>query len=555
MRANFLKVRLQSAPLSQIPEPERKGRPLLAWALASAIFVLLTASCSISFPQVSSPPITAVPTKTAIPTKVAQAMPTLHPTRSIDSPISTLTPLPTPTSSTAPIFEQYTEVYANYGWQDTGIFVFSGDQVQIQYISGEWTHWIGQVPYSDASGKYGYICATYMQPSECVEPIPDFPTGALIGKIGGQLLKIGNTISFTSDDDGYLLLRINDADIGLYDNAGTITVRVTVHRSLAGNKTIPTPTPIPALPVVQESTVVNVYVIIFDPEINGRPLTQHKGFNDPHLLMQQYIKDIETVTGGSVTYRVIQESVVRKFPTKTDGFVYTPEEYWRCINSTAGNAPEYCHRSVDYSAVVNTHYDGRSICERVQNDDIDEVWELEGGWLGFREYYIIKPNTLCPGLAKEFTLMTFNYSRGVAEMLHSMGHRVEEVLQEKLGIVLWDRFDGQRHRYAQDYEYSPVPDDRHPEVNATETHCGNIHFPPNAYLHYQYDRDFPVLSDCDDWQFFPNLRGEKRTINCSTWGCDHYGFMKWWLSHIPHNPGASGGVYHNWWKYIFQFDR
>jgi len=553
MGENSLKIRLHPDSLLPILRPARRERLLLVCALASVASILLTTSCSIPSPKVLPTP-TAVPMRTATPT-IAQATLTLHPTQSIGSPKSTLTPFLTSTPSPTPsIFEHYAEVHANRGWQNTAIFVFRGDQVQIQYVSGKWTHWIGQVPYSDASGKYGYICATYMQSSECVEPIPDFPTGALIGKIGGQLLKIGNTISFTSDDDGYLLLRINDADIGLYDNAGTITVRVTVHRSLAGNRAIPTPTPIPALPVVQESTVVNVYVIIFDPEINGRPLTQHKGFNDHHLLMQQYIKDIETVTGGSVTYRVIQESVVRELPTKTGGFVYTPEEYWRCINSTAGNAPEYCHRSVDYSAVVNTHY-GRSICERVQNDDIDEVWELEGGWLGFREYYIIKPNTLCPGLAKEFTLMTFNYSRGVAEMLHSMGHRVEEVLQKKLGIVLWDRFDGQRHRHAQDYEYSPVPNDRHPEVNATKIHCGNIHFPPNAYLHYQYNRDFPVLSDCDDWQFFPNLRGEKRTINCNTWGCNHYGFMKWWLSHIPHNPGTSGGVYHNWWKYIFQFDR
>jgi hypothetical protein len=559
MRATSPKIKLQPKFLLPIPKLAGKGCPLLTCGLASVASILLLTSCGTPSQEATSA-LTAVPTRTAIPTSITQVMPTPYPAQSTGLPMSTRTPSPTSTpvstpSPSIPIFEQYTEVHANQGWQDTGIFIFRGDEVQIHYVSGEWTHWIGQVPYSDASGKYGYICAASMQPSECVEPVPDFPTGALIGKVGNQMLKIGNTFSFTSEEEGYLLLRINDADVGLYDNAGTITVQVAVRRSLADNRAIPTPTPIPTPPVVQDSTTINVYVIIFDPEIRGRPLTQYPGFHDPHLLIQQYIEDFEEVTGGSVTYIVVQESVVNTFPVKMGGFVYTPEEYWKCINSTAENAPEYCKRGVDYSAVVNTRYDGDSICERVQKGNIDEVWELEGGWLGFFEYYTIKPNTLCPGLTKEFTLMTFNYSRSVAEMLHSMGHRVENVLQHRLGIALWDQFDGQRQRYAQDYEYSPRPDARHPEVNATNAHCGNVHFPPNAYLHYQYDRNFPVLSDCDDWLFFPTLKGEQKSINCDIWGCDQYGFLKWWLSHIPHNPGASRGVYNNWWKYVFDFGR
>lgn len=522
-----------------------------AW-IASVILPLLATACSGFSTSTSmvTPKITFHLTPVPEITAIFEQLPTSSLTVAPLPPSAT--PSPTVATST---FQQYADVYANRGWQDTGIFVTYGDRVTIQYISGEWTHWLGRIPYSDASGKYGYVCADSIPASECVEPIPDFPTGALIGRVGNQLLRIGNLLTFTSEGDGYLLLRINDADTGLYDNAGIITVQITVHRLRTSDITIPTRTPPPKLPASSERTVVNVYVMIFDPEVNGRPLTQNNGFADPHPLMDNYIRDIERVTGGSVVYRIAQESVIRTFPAKMGGFVYTGEQYWACVNSSAENAPEYCRRNVDYRAVVNTRYDPdyMSACEAVANGGIDEVWEWEGGWFGFREYYTVAPNTLCPGLEREFTFMTFNYSRGVAEMLHSMGHRVENVLQQELGTELWDRFDGQRQRYAQDYDQPPAPDARHPEVNAADTHCGNVHFPPNAYLHYQYNRDFPVQSDCDGWLHYPNLNGSKTTLNCDAWGCDQYGFLRWWLTHIPHNPGASNGIYHNWWKYVFHF--
>ena len=523
-----------------------KGHTLVT----AIILTVLATACGGSPTSMATPETTPHVTFVSEMTMTFESPPI--PNLTVTSSLPFATSLSTVATSTS---QQYADVYANRGWQDVNVFVTYGDRVTIQYVSGEWTHWSGQIPYSDASGKYGYVCADSMPASECVEPMPDFPTGALIGKIENQLFPIGNSLTFTSESKGYLLLRINDADMGLHDNVGVITVQITVHHSLANSVIVPARTPVPEISALPERTVVNVYVMIFDPEINGRPLTQNNGFTDPHPLMDNYIRDIESVTGGSVVYRIAQESVIRTFPAKKGGFVYTGEQYWTCVNSSAENAPKYCHRDVDYHAVVNTRYDPdyMSVCEAVANGGIDEVWEWEGGWLGFREYYIVAPNTLCPGLGKEFTFMTFNYSRGVAEMLHSMGHRVENVLQQELGMELWDRFDGQRQRYAQDYEQPPIPDARHPEVNATDTHCGNVHFPPNAYLHYEYNRDFPVQSDCDSWLYYPNLDGSQTILNCDVWGCDQYGFLRWWLTHIPHNPGASNGIYHNWWKYVFRF--
>lgn len=146
--------------------------------------------------------------------------------------------------------------------------------------------------------------------------------------------------------------------------------------------------------------------------------------------------------------------------------------------------------------------------------------------------------------------MGFNYERGEPEMLHDLGHRAEALVQAGIGLALWDRFDGQRARYAQDFACPGQPDYTHPEVDPTNTHAGNVHFPPNAFCHYQYDRDFPVLSDADDWANFPDLRGQQTIVNASTWGGTQCGFLIWGLGRFPRHADAMLGVEHDWWRYV-----
>jgi len=88
-------------------------------------------------------------------------------------------------------------------------------------------------------------------------------------------------------------------------------------------------------------------------------------------------------------------------------------------------------------------------------------------------------------------------------------------------------------------------------LDGTDAHAGNVHFPPNAYCHYQYDRDHPVLSDADDWASFPNLTGRQTVVNASSWGGTQRGFLIWWLGRFPRNPGSSQGVQNDWWRYVF----
>jgi len=156
--------------------------------------------------------VTPTPVTVVIPvTRVIEVFPTL-PSRSWDTVV---------------------QVRANQGWQNTGAIVQVGDTVEIQYVSGSWTQSVGKEPYhTGANDPTQYVCANIMNAAACIEPIPDFPQGGLIGRLGSRLLKVGNSLRFVAETAGPLYLRMNDADSGLYDNAGTLTVRITVQPAM-----------------------------------------------------------------------------------------------------------------------------------------------------------------------------------------------------------------------------------------------------------------------------------------------------------------------------------
>lgn len=296
---------------------------------------------------------------------------------------------------------------------------------------------------------------------------------------------------------------------------------------------------------------VRVLVLDFDPLMdNGVALSVERGYNDPLALDDEYRSDVAGASAGVVEQRIVRISVIRGYPAKPGGFTFTNAQYVGCLSD---GSPAYCGALIDYAAVLNTRYDERfgSACEALAQKRVDEVWLWGGPWFGYFEYRIAEPQTLCLQVARPFVVMGFNYERSVAEMLHDLGHRAEALLQAGIGLTLWDRFDGQRGRYAEGYACPAAPDPAHPEVDAANTHAGNVHFPPNAYCHYQYDRDYPVLSDADDWANFPNLTGRQTVVNASIWGGTHRGFMIWWLGRFPRNVGSTDGVQNDWWRYVF----
>ena len=120
-------------------------------------------------------------------------------------------------------------IYADQGWQSTGVRVMPGMKISIEVTNGEWTYWSGFQPYNSGEGG-NYICAVAMPATRCVEPLSNFPTGSLIGKIGSQTFGIGKDSTLAVEQLGTLWLRINDGDVGLYDNAGELVIDISVQR-------------------------------------------------------------------------------------------------------------------------------------------------------------------------------------------------------------------------------------------------------------------------------------------------------------------------------------
>ncbi len=130
-----------------------------------------------------------------------------------------------PASSHAP---KLVEVFANRGWQPTGVRVTPGDHITIEYVAGLWYPDNGV--WHDASG--GPNPWTCRDPA-CHEPLHDFPKYALIGAIRNNkglttILRVGNRLEFTATAPGTLYLRGNygDVDLPIFNPPGSVIVRI-----------------------------------------------------------------------------------------------------------------------------------------------------------------------------------------------------------------------------------------------------------------------------------------------------------------------------------------
>ncbi len=114
---------------------------------------------------------------------------------------------------------------ARQGWQTTGLFINENTTLSLEVTDGQWTYWPNHAPYNAGEGG-AYICAQVIAADQCVEPLPEFPAGGLIGRIGEEIFGIGRGPVHMVQQTGMLGLRIND--VGLYDNVGELRVTLTM---------------------------------------------------------------------------------------------------------------------------------------------------------------------------------------------------------------------------------------------------------------------------------------------------------------------------------------
>lgn len=297
---------------------------------------------------------------------------------------------------------------------------------------------------------------------------------------------------------------------------------------------------------MQTAIEVKVLVLNFDPIVEGKPLHQYGGWNDPRKLADGYATDVQRASGGFITFRIVEWRDVDDFPVKTDGFRYTAESYARAKQENKWRQPD----GMDYPKVLAQY----NAVKDVDSGKIDEVWMFGAPYMGFWESAMAGPNSFeINGGAysdvpskKRFATMGFNYERGVAEMLHDLCHRTEATMSRVYGGWKAEELTSMWARFA---------------ANFSQSHgvaaCGTCHRPPNAERDYDYANKRQVASTADDWLNFPKLTGKKKTVNCETWGGPDYqrNYLNWWFTHLPKANGINrDGRQNNWWKYVFDFN-
>lgn len=291
-----------------------------------------------------------------------------------------------------------------------------------------------------------------------------------------------------------------------------------------------------------------VSLIIHAPTVSsqgGDTLPKLFGWNDPDQLAEDFIADMREASYGIAQFEVVERTEVDEFPIKADGFLYAPDQFAQSWRGKSGfHEPDL----VDYGFLLGQF----NVIEKVNSGEIDEAWLMAFPYAGYYESTMGGPGAFwcnSPPLddaelaERRFVVMGFNYERGVGEMMESFGHRAESILSKvyegrSADEDMWERFT----RY----------DIEHP--GASEV--GNMHFAPNSQRDYDWGNRRSVTSACDDWYAFPQLSGDRRTVNSDEWGGgDIRMHHAWWFRHLPHAEGEITGVLNNWWEYILNPDR
>ncbi len=315
--------------------------------------------------------------------------------------------------------------------------------------------------------------------------------------------------------------------------------------------------------VAQDGDVIHVRVLAieFNPVIpaaihapddtDAKPITVRElgHWNDPLKLAAGYMQDLCDASGGILQYEIVEWIVAREFQKKTDGFVYSPQQYVDCFHKR-----EKWHQpdGIDYPHFVADF----GIVPRVVAGEIDEVWMFGAPYFGYYESAMAGKNAFYINggvfgadqvkCKRAFAIMGFNYERGVAEMLHDLCHRTESTMSRVYGGWKADELVSNWARFAANHDQS----------NGVAA-VGTCHWPPNGQKDYDYANPRKVASSADDWLSYPKLTGQTREVSCETWGGPDYhrNYMKWWFSHVPKAAGKNqDGRLNKWWQYIFKFN-
>ncbi|MCX6150914.1 MAG: T9SS type A sorting domain-containing protein [Ignavibacteriales bacterium] len=302
--------------------------------------------------------------------------------------------------------------------------------------------------------------------------------------------------------------------------------------------------------------IVKVAVVYQDPMVGiGEKFHNRYGWQDPKFYVQELVKAFKTASDGVIQFeltevhddQVLFSKLDTTYLTVGQVVTYLDEPGWATIRNLAEKENRI---KFDYKGMLK-YYD---FYNKRQQGLIDEVWVYAWPFGGMYESQLVGVNAFwwnsppISDVPAEFTklisVMGLNYERGVAEAMESFGHRMESALWHTFG-----RWDGNNPN-PNNWEIFTTIDKNKPGM----AQVGNIHFPHNGMSDYDFSNSRMAASYADNWKRFPWLLDEKRTFNCSDWGCSHLGYMKWWYNHLPRYQGITDGILNNWWLYWADYE-
>lgn len=315
---------------------------------------------------------------------------------------------------------------------------------------------------------------------------------------------------------------------------------------------LPPAGPPPPSGVNADQIDAKVLVFAFDPimeNMGGRRLHDVYGGTDASVLANAMVTDLHESSHGTANYQIVDTIIADEYPVQQDGFQYDDQTYDAAIR-----AKSFHDSPFDYNRFITDHH----IAERIASGEIDEVWMYTGNtdaaktWestmAGDGAYWCNSPPVQGVSSDRAFVIMGLNFERGVAEELHSFGHRAENIMDHMYG--------GQSPNLDNNWNKFTFQD----RYQAGNGGVGNVHYPVNGIHDYDYDNDTKVLSNADDWYNYPNFHGVTRLINAREWSPAHADaqreYLQWWYDHMPHFAGRGTDFYlNNWWRYIIDVDQ
>ncbi|MFZ1677997.1 MAG: T9SS type A sorting domain-containing protein, partial [Saprospiraceae bacterium] len=302
--------------------------------------------------------------------------------------------------------------------------------------------------------------------------------------------------------------------------------------------------------------VVNVALVLIDPPIEaegGLLFHERFGWNDPIDLTNALVDSFNLASGGAVEYHIVATYDEPILYASLEGTVISVDSMYRLFLEPGWATFHHLEQTggfaFDYNGLLAAH----DFCTQSNNHEIDEVWVYSMPFTGMYEsrltgegaFWYNSPPLDGNACVDQMPIMGWNYEHGVAEAMHSFGHRVESAMAHTFGR--WDYNAADKNDWELFSSYDLVV--------PGGAHCGNIHFPPNGQSDYDYNNGLGVITYESNWNRYPFLFDKTDYIGSKQWGNSQLGYMSWWFRHLPHFACKNkNGILNNWWSYIVDYN-